>query len=85
MCYSCEETSKMYAEIVRRVQNGELKVEGDVEDLRTMKVIETRLHRNGQWSMIGVIDRDGFNIHTDGDSVYAEFIGEMAANNAVID
>ena len=83
MCYSVDDSSKLFAAMVRNgnVCGGDL----GIDDLKTVSIINTVLHQNGTFTWTVSLNGDAFRVAIGEDGVLiAEYCGELAADMAVI-
>ena len=82
MCYSADESSKLFSAMVR---NGSVRGDLCVDDLQTVSIIETVLHMNGTFTWTVSLNGDAFRVAIADDGVLVvEYCGELAADRAVI-
>ena len=82
MCYSVDDSSKLFAAMVR---NGNVCGDLGVDDLKAVSIMETVLHQNGTFTWTVSLNGDAFRVAIADDGVLVvEYCGELAADRAII-
>ena len=82
MCYSVDESSKLFAAMVR---DGNVCGDLNIDDLKDVSIMETVLHQNGTFTWTVSLNGDAFRVAIADDGVLVvEYCGELAADRAII-